>query len=238
MNEIGAVLGCVGVLIVPTLCTWMVARWILGPIAEAAKRGKEKVQYRIIDFFCLVVEMQAVTAVIVAVTERGERGFRGLLLLFGTASVLALWVGGVQTLSRAGILDPRRRTVFNWIVLPAASIGALVLVPLVFYLVGAWIEAATRGRPQPSPLWMWGLAGLLAFALLSSKWLAEWVTAELPPFPPPPRPERFPSRLPPRQVNPVPGIARPDEPVLAEIVEPEPPAAPPPSALPPSALPS
>ena len=69
MNGFGAALGCVGVLIVPTLFTWMVARWILGPIAEAAKRGRGKVQYRIIDFFCLVVEMQVVTAVVMGVTD-------------------------------------------------------------------------------------------------------------------------------------------------------------------------
>jgi len=230
MNGFGAALGCVGVLIVPTLFTWMVARWILGPIAEAAKRGRGKVQYRIIDFFCLVVEMQVVTAVVMGVTERGERGFRGILLIFGTASVLALWVGGVQTLSRAGILDPRRRTVFNWIVLPAASVGALVLVPLVFYLVIQWIEASMRQRPQPSPLWMWGLAGFLVFALINSKWLAEWVTAELPPFPPPARPEAFPSRLPPRPVDPATFATPSGEPVVAEIVEPEPPAMRPPPA--------
>jgi len=232
MNEIGPVLGCLGVLVVPTLFTWMVARWILGPIAEAAKQGKGKVQFRIIDFFCLVVEMQALTAVIVAVTERDERRLRGILLFFGTLSVLALWVSGVQTLSRAGVLDPKRRTVFNWIVLPAASIGALVLVPLVVYLLFFEMEAVQRGRLHGSPRWMWGLAVLFAVALLASKRLAEWVAAELPPIPPLPRPEVFPSRLPQRPQNTPLPTASHGEPIVAEVVEPEPPLLPAPK-LPP-----
>ncbi|MCE9552407.1 MAG: hypothetical protein K8T91_03395 [Planctomycetes bacterium] len=222
MDVVAGLLGCIGFLILPTLFTWLTARWILGPISRAAKIGRGQIQFRIIDFFCLVVEMQAVAAVVVAVSERDEPGFRTSLLLFGTLSTLALWVGGVHTLSRAGILDPRRRTVFNWVVLPSASIGALVLVPLVVWLVGTSIAISTGSRQQPASSWLWVLAVLLGAALVASKWLADWVMAELPPevlsppFPPiPPIP---------RYSEPPYAVLADDEPMLAEIVEPDPPA--------------
>ena len=221
MEVVAGLLGCLGFLILPTLFTWLTARWILGPISRAAKIGRGQIQFRIIDFFCLVVEMQAVAAVVVAVSQADEPGFRTSLLLFGTLSTLALWVGGVHTLSKAGILDPRRRTVFNWIVLPSASVGALVLVPLVVWLVGTSIAISTGSRQQPSSLWLWALAAILGAALIASKWLADWVMPELPPavlsprfppIPPTPRHDYLPY-----------AVLAEDEPVLAELVEPEPP---------------
>ena len=127
----------------------------------------------------------------------------------------------MHTLSRAGILDPRRRTVFNWVVLPSASVGALVLVPLVVWLVGTSIAISTGSRQQPSSPWLWVLAVLLGAALIASKWLADWVMAELPP-------EVLASRFPPMtHVTPhgtLPyAVLVEDEPVPAELVESDPP---------------
>lgn len=219
MDVVAGLLGCLGFLILPTLFTWLTARWILGPITRAAKHGRGQIQFRIIDFFCLVVEMQVVAAVVVAVSERDESFFRTSLLLFGTLSTLALWVGGVQTLSKAGILDPRRRTVFNWVVLPSASVGALVLVPLLVWLVGTSIAISMGSRQQPSSPWLWILAALLGAALIASKWLADWVMAELPPEVLTPR---FPPIPPIPRNNELPHAVLVDnEPVLAELVEPE-----------------
>lgn len=212
--------GCLGFLIIPTLFTWMTARWILGPISRAARYSRCRTQYRIIDFFCLIVEMQAVTAVVVAVTESNEPRARFPLLIFGALAVLALWVGGVRTLSRAGILDPWRRTVFNWVVLPAASIGSLVLVPLVVWLIGHWIDQ--RNRDVPIVLWL--LAATLAAALLLSKWLAVWVLAELKTAG---ASQRAATNLDP-QATPVVGPQADDEPIMAERVLPAQPDPPPP----------
>lgn len=107
MDVVAGLLGCLGFLIIPTLFTWMTARWILGPTSRAAKTGRGQIQFRIIDFFCLVVEMQAVAAVAVGVTQPDEPVFRTSLLLFGTLSTLALWVGGRAIERRKVVCDFR-----------------------------------------------------------------------------------------------------------------------------------
>jgi hypothetical protein len=74
-------------------------------------------------------------------------------------------------MSRLQVLHPWRRTVFNWIVLPAASVGSLALLPLLFGLL-----VSLARNPAPLGWWLLGIAVIAS--VIVSKRLATWVIAD------------------------------------------------------------
>lgn len=121
-----------GLLFTPVL-VYFVASLILGPIDRVAKTHNAPLRFRIIDFFCLVVELQIAFGLAVQFDEPRERFIVGGL---GTSLAVVMWFAGVRTLSKAEIEDSRRRAAFNWFVLPFSYIGILAVAPLVLSLFG------------------------------------------------------------------------------------------------------
>ena len=102
-----------------------VARSILGPYDQAAKALKRPTRYQIVDFFCLIVELQLVFACFALVDLADVAAV--VAVSFICLSVLAMWYTGVTVLSHAGIEDPWRRAAFNWFVLPMTYVGSLAI---------------------------------------------------------------------------------------------------------------
>ena len=146
-----------------------VGRWILRPIDQAAEAVRQPTRYRIVDFFCLIVEMQLVFAVPLALNVgTGERIASGVIL---GVIVFTIWFKGVSTLSHAGIEDPWRRAAFNWYVLPVTYVGAIAYAPLLFAFIGEAVRAGLREVPW----WLWTATIVCPVALLISKRIANWI---------------------------------------------------------------
>lgn len=159
--------------VLSVVCTYLIAVWILGPLDQAGKANRGKTQYRIIDFFCLIVELQIAIAVVSLFSPPDRPSLRAIAASVCAVPIIALWLTGVRTLSSAGILDPRRRTVFNWVVLPMASVGALALVPVWGGLVTVWLSDTY----STEPIGLWIAAILLPLGVLVSKPLSDWIVA-------------------------------------------------------------
>lgn len=120
-------------LFVATSLVYLVAKLILGPIDRVAKAHNAPLRFRIIDFFCLVVELQIAFGLVVQFDESSTKIVFGVFVI---SVVVVMWFAGVRTLSKAEIEDPRRRAAFNWFVLPFSYVGILAAAPLVIGLFG------------------------------------------------------------------------------------------------------
>lgn len=151
---------------------WVVGQWILGPFDRAGRGRNRPTRFRIVDFFCLIMELQVVLAIMaLAFVDEAQLRF----WLGGVASllVIAMWYKGVGRLSQAGIEDAWRRAAFNWFVLPVTFGATLATVPALVVFAGLWF-----GEPdRPIPLLVWILVIGCPAGLVASRFLSQWILA-------------------------------------------------------------
>ncbi|MDH3717356.1 MAG: hypothetical protein OES79_04480 [Planctomycetota bacterium] len=150
-----------------------IAKWILGPFDQAAKSLKRPTRFQIVDFFCLIFELQLVFAFFAMVDSWSNpaRAVAGFVCL----TVVAMWYKGVSVLSHAGIEHPWHRAAFNWFVLPVAYFGTLAGVPLILTVV----MAVFVGRAETVPLWVFVSALVCPLGLVMSKLAANWIMRDI-----------------------------------------------------------
>jgi len=164
-----------GVLLVPLLIVYGIGQWILGPIDRLGSQLGGSIRYRIVDFFCLFFVIQFVLAVCLYGFSR-PRTKLGLGVTL-TVVVVLMWFQGIKRLSRAGIDDPWRRTLFNVYVLPHAYFGSVVAIPGVFSLL---VQGLDEGFGSLSPAyWFFGLA--VPLGLVVAKLCALWIVSPVGP---------------------------------------------------------
>lgn len=121
-----------------------IGRWILRPVDRAAKDLEHPTQFTLIDFFCLFFLIQFPTGIIHAWAPVAAVELKWLLTVYGWASCVAMWGFSVQKLSRAGIHNPRHRSIFLAFVLPVAFFGSIafpLLLPVISIVVmGRWVR--------------------------------------------------------------------------------------------------
>lgn len=113
--------------VILTLAT--IGRFVLGPLDAAARHRRRPTQFTMADFLALVFLFQLPVALIrLILSQEAPHGF-----LYGFAWVASslMWGLSVQTLSRAGIETPWRRTVFLSAVLPLVYFGSVAFVGAV-----------------------------------------------------------------------------------------------------------
>lgn len=135
----------------------------LVPLDRAARKTEAPIQFTLLDFFCLFFLCQMPMALIHGLMP-GE-GFYLRLLFDGYAwfAFGVMWLASVQRLSRAGITQASRRTLFLIFILPAAVFGMILAPPLSFMSLRTlanhgWREAWVIFAAQA------GLLGALAAA--------------------------------------------------------------------------
>jgi hypothetical protein len=104
-----------------TLC-WVAARWVLGPLDVAAKGRHGPFQFTLGDFLGLFFLAQVPTAALML-----DRREAWLIVVFGWFAFGLMWLGGVHTLSRAGITNPWHRAAFVAVVIPGSVAGLLAM---------------------------------------------------------------------------------------------------------------
>jgi hypothetical protein len=102
-----------------------VARWVLRPLDEAAKRSNSRLQFTLLDFFCLFALVQAPMAVIHGVVRHTPPAAMALMDVFAWFAVGSMWFLGVWAMSRAGVVRARDRCLFLLVVLPVSIISVL-----------------------------------------------------------------------------------------------------------------
>ncbi|NQT15457.1 MAG: hypothetical protein HQ582_22055 [Planctomycetes bacterium] len=141
MPRVLGIVGVVGILAVSGVALAIavaIGTWILRPLDRAAKNLQQPTQFTLIDFFCLFFLIQFPTGIIHAWAPVSEAELKWLLTVYGWASCVAMWWFSVQKLSRAGIHNPRHRSIFLAFVLPVAffgSIGFPLLLPVISIIV-------------------------------------------------------------------------------------------------------
>lgn len=164
-------------LVVPPPVLWLISRAILYPTVTAAQKVRGPFRFQLLDFVVLILQIQLALAPILAWTS-GEavRPQRNLFLTLGLGATVAMWLGAVSFLSKAGVTQGIRRAIFILFYLPGTlavlTIGPITLL-LLFYLTSNewpfWL-----GRPIPIS----GLIGLLVLTLplgIGLRKLGEWL---------------------------------------------------------------
>lgn len=164
------------VLIVPLPVLWLAAHSILYPTVVAAQNVQGPFRFQLMDFVALLLQIQLVLGAIMAfVPDDQFRTQRGLLLTFGMGATVALWLGSVRFLSKAGITRGVRRMIFILVYLPGTLaviiIGPLAVVAMVFTL-GDWGGGFAFPGPLVIALGVVVLAAIAGFALRK---LGEWL---------------------------------------------------------------
>ncbi|MCA9220332.1 MAG: hypothetical protein KDA71_08380 [Planctomycetales bacterium] len=147
----------------------MLGHYSLGPLGDAMRRLNAPTRFAMGDMLWLAVLIQlaigASTALYQDAFRAGSRSFVMTMLLAGA---LGIWVGGVSTMSRAGITQTWRRGVCTLVLLPLAialmmiAIFAIVAGPIVLLLL-----AQNGGRVAVRGTWH----------LTSAAWIAMFVAA-------------------------------------------------------------
>ncbi len=160
---------------------------ILKPLTQQAKRGRYRVQFTLLDFSCLFLQLQLAMGFVVSYVDRAAGAafwvVFGLLLLAFTA----IWWGGVKALSEAGVRGPGRRAAFILVLLPGAEavmiaggvIAVFVMAILASILNRLILGAATLPTSYENRLvestFLGGAAGIVAIAAVA--WFLRWMTA-------------------------------------------------------------
>jgi hypothetical protein len=158
------------IVLLSVVLVYLIGLWILGPIDRAASAAKCPMRYRIVDCFCLMVELQVVFGTVFALKEFNPRV---RMVLGGVVAliVVVMWYKGVSTLSHAGIEHPGRRAAFNWYVLPFTYVGALALVPVTIVFTA---ELTDVGPARVHPA-LWVAAIACPLGLLIGKRASNWI---------------------------------------------------------------
>lgn len=169
-------------LLLPIL--WIVARTILYPTVIAAEKVKGPFRFQLADFVWLVLQIQLVLGPVVAFIPAEFLGYRGIALTFGLISTIALWLGSVRFLSRAGIHHALRRGLFILVYLPG-TLAVLVLGPLACFM--AFVAVLVAPGAGIVPLSPWPRSAVLSAMLLlppaaalGLRKLGDWLVKEMP----------------------------------------------------------
>jgi len=159
-----------GSLFLYILTTVWLGRRILKPMDVAAERTESPTQFMMTDFLSLMFQLQLPLAMFSGVRdwEGGAVLICGLLCM----AVLLTWWGGIRTVSRAGIRDPKRRGLFVALILPVTFVCSLTALPLAGTVCYA---IATR---EDAPWWVFLLSVLVPLLLFACKRAVDWVLSE------------------------------------------------------------
>jgi hypothetical protein len=128
------------VLILPLPVLWLVAHAILYPTVVAAQAVQGPFRFQLLDFVALLLQIQLVLGAIMGfVPDDQFRAQRGILITFGMGATIALWLGSVRFLSKAGITRGMHRMIFILLYLPGTLaviiVGPLAVIAIVFVFV-------------------------------------------------------------------------------------------------------
>ena len=102
-----------------------IARWVLRPLDEAARRSRMRLQFTVLDFLCLFVLVQVPMALIHGISRYTPTIVIALADAFSWLCVGSMWFAGVWAMSRAGIHRAADRCLFLVVVLPVSIISVL-----------------------------------------------------------------------------------------------------------------
>lgn len=105
-------------ILLPTL----LGRFMLGPISRAAGRLRAPTRFQLSDILWLLVHFQIALWYCVRYVGVQQLGFFSITLLTLSLAVLATWAGAVSFVSRAGVIQGKRRVTFILFHLPATLI--------------------------------------------------------------------------------------------------------------------
>jgi hypothetical protein len=154
--------------------TAIVAKWIVGPVDDAARARSAPARFYMIDALAFITLFQvALVFPTWALREGVEKQLVWPLGLLITGAAVAFWVGAIRALSRAGVHQSLRRAIFVLFVLPAAGAGNFAVAGLAIGCVG---NASERK-------YMWSVvcgvaAVVLIGVLIASRRLTFWVLAD------------------------------------------------------------
>jgi hypothetical protein len=171
-----AVLFILGFCLAVALAAFL-ARWSLRPLGEAIRRVNAPTRFALADILWLVILIQVALGASTAI-YRGdfEQSSRWQMMSFLLAGAIGIWVGGVSTMSRAGIKDPKRRGIFVLVVLPLvilvmiATIGATLAVPSFL-----WSVVIAPPIAKGSTILAVGVVIAFALAIFASRRLSGWI---------------------------------------------------------------
>jgi hypothetical protein len=155
------------------LGTFVVARWIVGPVDDAAKARQAPARFYMIDALAFLTLFQAA---LVFPTWAHREGVTELAIPIGVMIVGAagaFWVGAIRALSRAGVHQALRRAIFVLLVLPAAGFGNFAVAGLAL----GCMASADRGESLASLLCFAAMISLVP-ALFFTRRVTLWVLAE------------------------------------------------------------
>lgn len=127
---------------------YVMGRWILGPLDDAARSKRHPAQFTMIDFLALMFLFQLPTGAIASFSFADyESGAVWVLYLFGWITVGLFWWTAVRTLSRAGIHNAWRRAAIVGVVLPVAVCGSIAGVVLTVTIVMSYLHGHFPASP-------------------------------------------------------------------------------------------
>jgi hypothetical protein len=173
---------------IPLMLLYYIGQFVFGRIDRLGRASLARTRFHIIDYICLMVELQLVLGAFgLLFRDRSDMLIGAVLITLG---IIFIWYKGVQRLSRAGIQDHRRRAVFNWIVVPVAYPAIIALLPIEFVFL---VEIFNPDGDGVSAL-LAVLAIVLPLAILGCGLLTNWVAQEALDAPIPIRPSEVKSR--------------------------------------------
>lgn len=154
--------------------TAIVAKWIVGPVDDAARAHSAPARFYMIDALAFITLFQvALVFPTWAMREGVEKQLVWPLGLLITGAAVAFWVGAIRALSRAGVHQALRRAIFVLFVLPAAGAGNFLVAGLAIGCLG--------NASQQEYLWS-VVCGVAAVALIGflivARRITFWVLAD------------------------------------------------------------
>ncbi len=188
MMDLAGPVIAIGGLIAFVVVAALLCHWLLEPVNRAAGRLNAPTRFQLTDFIWLMIHLQVLLAVVMQ-TIAEAMPQRALIVVLGLLSlpIVVLWAASVSVVSRAGILQPRRRAAVILILVP----GALAEVMAVPILVVGGIAYLNNEPPGMWQSYSYGtvertfqllaIAVAIAAAGFALRWLSFWVMAASPP---------------------------------------------------------
>ncbi len=153
---------------------FLIGRWILGPIDQAARQRQAPVRFSIGDFLCLFLAVQIPLTAVYQLIDEEVRGAFWVFTIISWIVAPTIWYACARALSKAGVLNGRHRFIFLGVVMPVVYYG---LIPFVLLTVAAVIRlyVAESTPLDKYALWLvtvWLLlAGVFYLCGLLTRWM-------------------------------------------------------------------
>ena len=159
----------------------VIPRWLWKPlrVRQSNRRIQNRaVSYTLVDIAVLIVYVGIAFAAAAAVRKEPSSSEFSATLLAVSLSLLtlALWFIGLRVLRRADIRDPKRRIAFQFVVLPAATLGAFTVGLGTLFLV---IEAVAHRPPQMPEIFI-AMTAISFPAIAACRPISSWIASEPP----------------------------------------------------------